>query len=77
MDQRRFLDKLRQLQGNMPLQAFARKLEIDPSYLSRLYRGERSPGLQAIQGALRAFPQVSLKEWGMRAPDDVKKRRRC
>ena len=54
----------------MPLEVFARKLGIDPSYLSRLYRGERSPGLRVLQGALRAFPRVRLHEWGLRARDD-------
>jgi transcriptional regulator with XRE-family HTH domain len=76
VDQRRFLNKLRRLQGNMPLEAFAHKLGIDPSYLSRLYRGERSPGLRAIQGAIRAFPHVSLRDWGLRAPDDVPRKKR-
>jgi transcriptional regulator with XRE-family HTH domain len=71
VDERRFLRKLRELQGNAPLQAFAMKLGIDPSYLSRLYRGERSPGAKVIEGALRVFPHISLKEWGLRAPDDV------
>ncbi len=64
MDKRRFLRKLRDLQGNVPMQAFAMKLGIDPSYLSRLYLGKRSPGARVIAGALRAFPHVSLKEWG-------------
>jgi len=71
VDKRRFLKKLRDLQGNTPLEAFAMKLGIDPSYLSRLNRGQRSPGARVIEGALRAFPRVSLKEWGLRAPDDV------
>lgn len=70
MDRCRFLNKLRQLQGDAPLEAFARKLSIDPSYLWRLYRGQRYPGLRVIQGALRAFPQVKLSEWGLRSPDD-------
>jgi transcriptional regulator with XRE-family HTH domain len=70
VNRRRFLNKLRELQGDVPLEVFARKLGIDPSYLSRLYRGERSPGLRAVQGALRAFPQVKLSEWGLRSPDD-------
>ena len=74
MDERRFLKKLRDLQGNAPLEAFAMKLGIDPSYLSRLYRGKRSPGARVIEGALRAFPRVSLKDWGLRAPDDVPRR---
>ena len=66
MNRRRFLRKLRELQGDMPLAAFARKLGIDPSYLSRLYRGERGPGLRVVQGALRAFPRVRPREWGLR-----------
>lgn len=71
MNRRRFLSKLRQLQGDAPLEVFARRLGIDPSYLSRLYRGERSPGLRVIQGALLAFPKVRLSEWGLRASGDV------
>ncbi len=71
MDERRFLQKLRELQGTAPQEAFAMKLGIDPSYLSRLYRGKRSPGARVIEGALRAFPRVSLRDWGLRAPDDV------
>jgi transcriptional regulator with XRE-family HTH domain len=71
VDERRFMKKLRDLQGNAPLEAFAMKLGIDPSYLSRLYRGKRSPGARVIEGALRAFPRVSLREWGLRSPDDV------
>lgn len=77
MNRRRFLGKLRQLQGDLPLEVFARKLGIDPSYLSRLYRGERSPGLRVIQGALRAFPRVGLREWGLRGPDDVHEHQEC
>ena len=76
MNRRRFLNKLRQLQGDVPLEVFARRLGIDPSYLSRLYRGERSPGLRVLQGALRAYPQVKLSEWGLRAPDDVLPKRK-
>lgn len=68
MNRRRFLDKLHELQGDMPLEVFARKLGIDPSYLSRLYRSQRSPGLRAIQGALQAFPHIEWSEWGLDEP---------
>ena len=76
MDRLRFIDRLRQLQGDVPLEVFARRLGIDPSHLSRLYRGERSPGLRVVQGALLAYPQVKLSEWGLRTPDDVPSRRK-
>lgn len=75
MNEKRFLNKLRQLQGDMPLEVFARKLGIHPSFLSRLYRGERSPGLRTLQGALRAFPQVKLREWGLKDSDDIPPKR--
>lgn len=70
MDRDRFLSKLRQLQGDVPLEPFARKLRIHPSHLSRLYRRQRSPGLRTVQGALRAFPHVPLYEWGLPNPKE-------
>lgn len=69
MKQTRFMVRLRTLQGDIPTEPFAHKLGISHSYLSRLYRGERKPRFKLIRGALRAFPDVPLVEWGLREID--------
>ena len=51
-----YKDLLRDLQGNMSQEAFARLLGIRQPSLSRYYTGHLRPGRDVIGAIIRAFP---------------------
>lgn len=69
MKQTQFVTRLRTLQGDIPRRWFAHMLGVSWSCLSRLYHAQRKPGFKPIHGALTAFPDVPLEEWGLRDID--------
>jgi transcriptional regulator with XRE-family HTH domain len=65
MDRSRFLRQLYEVMADETQAAFARRLGVSASTLSRLRTGERNPGWRFIRALLREFPQVSMAEWGL------------
>ncbi len=65
MDRPRFLHKLYEVMANETQVAFARRLGVSPSTLSRIRTGEREPGWRFIYALLREFPHISPAEWGL------------
>lgn len=65
MKQDYFLDKLHQVMGDDTQDAFATRLGISGTTLSRIRSGKRRPGWRVIRALLREFPNVTLAEWGL------------
>lgn len=51
------IELLKETQGDMTQEAFAALLGIDQSSLSRIYNGERRPGLSVLRGFMASFPE--------------------
>ncbi|NLE76999.1 MAG: helix-turn-helix transcriptional regulator [Chloroflexi bacterium] len=65
IDRQRFVQKLMELQGYETQLTLARRLRVHPSTITRIYSGQRSPGLRLVTAVLRAFPQVRPEDLGL------------
>lgn len=65
IDRERFVAKLMELQGYDTQLALARRLRVHPSTITRVYSGQRNPGLRLVMAVLRAYPQLKPEELGL------------
>ena len=65
IDRERFVAKLMELQGYETQLALARRLRVHPSTITRVYSGQRNPGLRLVTAVLRAFPQLRPEDLGI------------
>ena len=64
-DRERFVAKLMELQGYDTQLALARRLRVHPSTITRVYSGQRNPGLRLVTAVLRAFPHLKPEDLGL------------
>ncbi|MGQ9586122.1 MAG: helix-turn-helix domain-containing protein [Anaerolineae bacterium] len=65
VDRERFVSKLMELQGYETQLALARRLRVHPSTITRIYSGQRNPGLRLVTAILRAFPHLRPEDLGL------------
>lgn len=65
IDRERFVAKLMELQGYDTQLALARRLRVHPSTITRVYSGQRNPGLRLVTAVLRAFPHLRPEDLGL------------
>ena len=65
IDRERFVAKLMELQGYDTQLALARRLRVHPSTITRVYSGQRNPGLRLVTAVLRCFPHLRPEDLGL------------
>ena len=65
IDRERFVAKLMELQGYDTQLALARRLRVHPSTITRVYSGQRNPGLRLVAAVLRSFPHLRPEDLGL------------
>mgnify|MGYP000934973357 CR=1 FL=1 len=54
---RTLTELMRELQGAESQEAFARRIGVAQTLISKIYRGERDPGIKVARGLAKAFPE--------------------
>ena len=65
IDREQFVTKLMELQGYETQLTLARRLRVHPSTITRVYSGQRNPGLRLVASVLRAFPHLRPEDLGL------------